>query len=384
VNSLELSTFIRKNERRIIAEWEAFARSVPIAEQMGREALRDHIVALLRFIADDLETHQTAWQQSEKSKGRGAETVENNDSAGESHAEQRFVGGFDTVEMISEFRALRASVIKLWDRDTAKTEANFESLIRFNEAIDQIMTESVVRYTEKINDARSLFLGTLMHDLRNPLNAVSQSAEILLSMGRLDNKQTQLVSQIGASTERIATLVSELIDEVRIRLGKGLPISPAPMNIEETAHQAAREIRAAYPQCSISLITMGDLEGVWDSARISQALSNLIGNAIQHGDPEATIYLEAKGKPDGVELSVRNKGEPIPPDVLPKIFDPLTRGKGIDRDESEMNSLGLGLFITKGIVESHGGSIDVASNATDGTTFTAWLPRVAEANHHTG
>ncbi|MGZ9108273.1 MAG: ATP-binding protein [Micavibrio sp.] len=379
---MELSTFIRKNEDRIIAEWEAFARSVPIAEQMNREALRDHVVALLRFIADDLETFQTEWQQSEKSKGRGLDAAENTDSAGESHAEQRFIGGFDTVEMISEFRALRASVIKLWDIDTTKTEANFKSLIRFNEAVDQIMTESVVRYTEKINDARSLFLGTLMHDLRNPLNAVSQSAELLLSIGHLDNKQTQLVSQIKTSTERVARLVSELIDEVRIRLGKGLPISPAPMNIEETAHQAVREIRAAYPNCTISLVTTGVLEGVWDSVRISQVLSNLIGNAIQHGDPEQTIYLQAKGMPDGVELSVQNKGDPIPPDVLPKIFDPLTRGKGKDRDEFKTNSLGLGLFITKGIIESHGGSISVVSNATDGTTFTAWLPRVAEANHH--
>ena len=365
------------NQTTIIAEWEKFARTVPIAENMDRAALRDHVVDLLKFIAKDLETHQTAWEQSEKSKGR-QDSEDTKDSPGEKHAEQRFTGGFDTVEMLSEFRALRASVIKLWDRDETQTERDFKDLVRFNEAIDQIMTESLARYSEKINDARTLFLGTLMHDLRNPLNAILMSAQFLLHLGNMDNKQIQLISQIEASTGRITNLVSALIDEVRIRLGKGVPLSPAPMNMEEAVHQAVREIRAANPQRRVSLVTAGNLEGQWDNDRIGQMLSNLMGNAIQHGIPEEEISVEAKEIPDGIMISVKNQGVPIPKALLPMIFDPLTRGMGKAQAQSASGSLGLGLFITKGIIEAHGGKIIVESTEAGGTIFTVQLPRAVQ------
>lgn len=343
---------------------------------MGRAALRDHITALLDFIALDLETYQSAQQSADKSKGRGPDAAAA-DSAGESHAEQRFIDGFDTVEMISEFRALRASIINLWTPNEKKAADNFADLVRFNESIDQILTESLVRYAEKITAARTLFLGTLMHDLRNPLNAVLASAQRLLRANNLDNRQTQLVSQIETSTGHIGDLVSFLIDEVRIRLHRGLPLSPAPMNMEEAVHAAVREIRAAYPQRTISLVTSGNLEVEWDDTRIAQLLSNLIGNAIHHGPPDDNISVTVKGVPGSVILTFHNNGTPIPAALLPRIFDPLTRGPLTPHKPGGSHSLGLGLFITQGIVEAHGGTIHAASDAASGTLFTVQMPRIA-------
>jgi signal transduction histidine kinase len=374
---MELAAFIRSKEEAIVAEWEAFAQTyLPSAAQMDRSALRDHIIGLLRFIAHDLETSQTERERSEKAKGQGPKEGGANDSAAETHADLRFTGGFDTVEMISEFRALRASVIKLWRAEWAKSETVdiLPDLLRFNEAIDQVMTESLSRFTDKVNHSGSLFVGTLVHDFRGPLVAVYNSAQALAAKGKLDDEQVKLVSEIETSTARIGRLVSSLIDAVRIRLAKGMPIAPAPMDMGTAVQEAAKEVQAAHPGRTISIETSGDLEGEWDRARVGQVLSNLIGNAVLHGLKTSAIAVAAKGAGQEVMLSVHNDGA-IPADAMATVFDPLPRGEDENRIQSEKAKLDLGLFITKGIVTAHGGKITVTSSEEEGTAFTVHLPR---------
>ena len=372
---MRLSAFIRSNEKAIVTEWESFARTYVIsAAQMEQVNLRDHIVGLLRFIAHDLETFETEPERSEKSKGQGPKGGGAEDSAAETHADLRFTDGFDTVEMISEFRALRASVVKLWSVKGAKTKRSVQELIRFNEAIDQVMTESVTRFTNKLNHSGDLFLGTLIHDFRNPLAAVYNCAAVLLLRGPLDDKQAQLVSQIETSSARINQLVSDLIDAFRVRLGKGMPISTAAMDIGTAVEQAAKEARAAHPGRKILVKTTGDLLGEWDLSRVEQVLSNLIGNAVQHGANNSSIDVSATAAETEVVLSVHNEGA-IPADTVASLFEPLTRGKDEKQDQSKSTSLGLGLFIAKEIVKAHGGELSVTSNEGEGTIFTAHLPR---------
>jgi signal transduction histidine kinase len=372
-----LAAFIRSKEEAIVAEWEAFAQTyLPSAAHMDRSALRDHIIGLLRFIAQDLETSQTERERSEKAKGQGPKEGGANDSAAETHADLRFTGGFDTVEMISEFRALRASVIKLWRAEWSKSETVdiLPDLLRFNEAIDQVMTESLSRFTDKVNRSGSLFVGTLVHDFRGPLVTVYNSAQALVVRGKLDDEQVKLVSQIETSTSRISRLVSSLIDAVRIRLDKGMPIAPAPMDMGTAVQEAAKEVQAAHPGRTILIETSGDLEGEWDRARIGQVLSNLIGNAVLHGLKTSAIAIAAKGAGQDVMLSVHNDGA-IPADAVATVFDPLPRGEDENRIQSEKAKLDLGLFITKGIVTAHGGKITVTSSEEEGTAFTVHLPR---------
>ena len=374
---MELAAFIRSNEDVIVAEWEAFAQTyLPSAAHMDRSALRDHIIGLLRFIADDLETSETERERSEKAKGRGPKEGGALDSAAETHAALRFTGGFDTIEMISEFRALRASVIKLWRAEWANTDAAdiLPDLLRFNESIDQVMTESLGRFTEKLTHSGSLFVGTLVHDFRGPLAAVDTSAKALLTRGKLDDEQAGLVSQIEASTSLISRLVSDLIDAVRIHLHKDMPIATAPMEIGSVVQEAVKEVQAAHPDRRISIETSGDLEGEWDRARVGQVLSNLIGNAVLHGSRTSAIDVAAKGAGHEVVLSVHTEGA-ISPEAIAAVFDPLPLGEDANPIQSEQARLDLGLFITKGIVNAHGGKITVTSSKEEGTTFAAHLPR---------
>ena len=381
---MDLAAFIRSNEDVIVEEWEAFAHAyVHSAAHMDRSALRDHIKGLLRFIADDLETPETERERSEKAKGQGPKAGGALDSAAETHAALRFTGGFDTIEMISEFRALRASVIKLWRSEWAEADASdiLPDLLRFDEAIDQAMTESLGRFTKKLTRSGSVFVGTLVHDFRNPLAAVHNSAQALLARRKLDDEQAGLVSQIETSTSVVKRLVSDLIDAVRIRLLEDLPIAPAPMDIGTAVQEAAEEAQATHPDRRISIETSADLEGDWDRARVGQVLSNLISNAVVRGLKTSAIHVAAKGAGHEVVLSVHVEGA-LSPDAIATVFDPVPRGEGADlprEDENPIQSenarLLLGLFIAQGIVTAHGGKITVTSSEQEGTTFAAHLPR---------
>lgn len=370
---MTLSEFIRLHKEEITQKWETFAKTVPVAKELSRKSLRNHISMLLDFIADDIATGQTASEQANKSQGQGV--TDSAEGGGITHGDARFLDGFDVVEMSSEFRALRASVLKLWQQHCTITEESFDDAERFNEAIDQLQMESLLQYNNAINQARALLLGTLVHDMRNPLGAASNSVELLKMTGNLDDEQLQLVEQIGRSTSTVTKLVGDLIDATRLHLGKGVPLKRAPMEMGESIKRAVAEANAMQPTREIIVETEGNLQGEWDGSRIAQVLSNLVGNALQHGSPDTPIEVAARGNSESVSLSVHSKGTPIATHALATVFDPLTRGEEEEQKKSSSTSLGLGLFISKEIVAAHGGKIDVTSTEEDGTTFVVWLPR---------
>ena len=170
-----LADFIRNNHSAIVREWIEFARTrSPASHEMSKLRLQDHVVDILDFIAADLKSPQTRAEQVDKSHGIIPEEGPFQQSAAEIHAALRLADGFDIDQMVSEYRALRASVVKLWvAQHKSLANTDIEDLTRFNEAIDQAVTESVAHYTKTINQSRNLFLGILGHDLRNPIGAAS-------------------------------------------------------------------------------------------------------------------------------------------------------------------------------------------------------------------
>lgn len=385
-NRIRLTDFIDKNEKQIVSEWESFARTLkPAANDMTPLALRDHIHEILLFIVGDIRSPQTQLQQAQKSQGKKKE--KSTTSAAQTHAALRLAGGFNIDQMVSEWRALRASVIKLWCK--ANTQMNATDIIdltRFNEAIDQEVAESVSHYTTKVGHSKNLFIGILGHDLLSPLNVISMSAQLMLNIGMpnerqtLNPRQTMLATQIYESTSRITEIVTTLLDVTRARFGYGLRVLRVPMDMGFITRQLVDETRVAHPTRRIVLKLSGDLRGKWDKARIGQVLSNLIGNAIEYSFQDSAIGITVKGTPNDVVLSVHNEGVPVPPEKMEILFEALTRAVSGEPGHPDGVHLGLGLYITKDIVTSHGGTIDVISSEEEGTTFTARFPRsVAEA-----
>jgi signal transduction histidine kinase len=318
-------------------------------------------------------------QQSGKSKGQhaGDEHGLRLDGASESHAIERLGSGFDLIEVVSEYRALRASVLRLWhESEPSPAERDVEELTRFNESIDQSVAKAVSSYTKRVDQARDLFLAILSHDLRNPLNSIAMSAQLIPQQSEPNVELSQTAAQISTSAQVMARMISDLLDYTRTRLGAGMPVSPAQMDLAPLCREVFDEFNSAHPSRAMSFDCDGDTTGEWDADRLRQAVSNLMGNAVQHGDPDGTIDLSLVGEPSEVILVIHNDGPPIPPGELPRIFQPLVRGSGDGKPRiNRPGSIGLGLYIAREIAKSHGGNIDVTSAEPAGTTFTVRLPR---------
>jgi len=278
--------------------------------------------------------------------------------------------------MIAEYRALRTSVLVLWmpPNDISK-DKEISDVIRFNEAIDQALAESVVSYSVAVDAARNVFLGILGHDLRSPLGAISLSAEVLLGANDLAPKQTKNVSRIFTSVKRATKIVGDLLDFTRTQLGSGIPVRKSEGDLVNACEDMVEEAKAYHPERHIDLMVHGNVRGEFDRSRIEQVVSNLISNAIQHGDTEAPITVTLESDQDVAVLSIHNAGDPIDEGALTSIFNPMIRHlKSGNIEYGSGAGLGLGLYIASAIVSAHQGSIEVHSVAGEGTTFRVRLP----------
>jgi len=376
---LRLAEFLTSHAGQILQAWDEFAATVKHeGKPLDQKVLRDHAAEILQTIAADLGTPQTDAQQVAKSKGDGAH--EAGETAAEVHADYRMMAGFAVDAMITEYRALRASVLKLWAESGCSDSepTNIQELIRFNEAIDQAIAESVGRYTGQIKKSTDLFIGILGHDIRNPLGTICMSAEYLVRSGQLSEKAA---APIINSALRINSLIEQVVDFTRAQSEGVMPVLRKPGNLADQLVKIVQESQVRHPTRQLRLESSGNFDGSWDEGRIGQLLSNLLGNAISYGSRNEPVTVKMWSTPQEVIFSVHNGGVPIDPQDLNRIFQPLVRGSqsGVGAERREPGGLGLGLYICKEIVSAHGGTLTVASTAREGTTFTVTMPRFPPA-----
>lgn len=374
-DTVRLSEFILNNMEVILQAWEEFARTIePPALTMDDVELRDHARQMLTAIAADLRTPQSDHQQSEKSKGNGPRGV--HDTAAETHAEARLQSGYTVEQLVSEYRALRSSVLVLW-AESAKTGmiSDMDDVSRFNEAVDQALAESVARYAKMVKRSQNMFLAILGHDLRNPLGTVITGASFITQATDIPSKFIVVATRIYNSGQRMTKLINDLIDFTRTHLGAGLPVRPKAADIAQLCANVVDELRTYHSERVIRLSAPTMLMAVFDNDRIAQVLSNVIGNAVQYGDGDGDVTVTIAEVDRAVLITVNNLGPLIEPKQLGSIFEPLVRLARNDADDYPAHgSLGIGLFIAREIVHAHHGSITVESAEGAGTTFTIRLP----------
>lgn len=369
---MRLADFIDANMPAILAEWQAFAASLlPAAEGLDASDLRDHASQVLHTFTRDLRTPQTRAEQSQKSKSRTPLLSGAPESAAQTHALLRVTEGFSVQQLVAEYRALRASVLRLWADAGAHGPEAMEDMGRFNEAVDQAIAESVDFFTTEVERWRALFLGMLGHDLRSPLNAVLLSARVIAAVGA-GTSVSPHTERLTRSAERMSQLLDDLLDFNRTSLNIGLRVIPEPIDLTAACADEVDMLRVALPDSPIDFTARGVTEGIWDGSRIKQSISNLVINAAKYGDPGGAIRVRLSADDVLVKLSVENSGPSIPPDLMPSLFEPLRR-YALAGSREEHVSLGLGLFIVRQIARAHGGDVTVQS-ADGHTCFTVMLP----------
>ncbi|AZP71976.1 HAMP domain-containing histidine kinase [Pseudomonas poae] len=372
---MRLPDFILQNLEPILQAWEDFARTIhtPGAD-LDREGLRDHAEQMLRAIVLDLRTTQTVQEQIDKAQGLAPQ--HDDETPAETHAMTRLMAGFSIDQMVSEYRALRTSVLSQWlDQVKHGTPLEVDDMNRFHEAIDQALAESIASYSRAVEASRNVFLGILGHDLRTPLGAILLGADMLRRSDTIGERSTRVATQIYTSVQRASQIVGDLLDLTRCQMGPGIPVKRVAVDLAPICERIVEEIRAFHPDAEIILHTKTQAFGLFDGPRIEQVFSNIISNAVQHGGARLPINVELTATAETVAFTVHNLGEPIPVDVLPFIFNPM--GRFSQRSVIEHGptaGLGLGLFIASEIVSAHQGSIEVESCAETGTVFRVSVP----------
>ncbi|HEF5873663.1 TPA: sensor histidine kinase [Burkholderia cenocepacia] len=371
---MRLADFIIRNMEPILVEWEAFAATLlPAARHMNSHGLRDHAREILSAVATDIATPQTRHAQHEKSLGRAPEPANASETAAQTHAVLRARRGFNINQLAAEYRALRASVLRLWIDACQPSPPDWDEMVRFNEAIDQALAESIAIFNEQVEQARNLLLGMLGHDMRTPLQTIQLTASYLAALNA-GEEVSEAAARLIRSGGRMQGLLDDLCDFNRTQLGLGINVVTRRIDLAQVLANVVDELRAGHPDREIDVAVSGDLRGEWDDQRMQQLLSNLVSNAVRYGTPGTPVRVTAAANDAEVLIEVGNHGPAIDRLTLDRIFDPLQRGRVRPERTGGDVGLGLGLFIANEIAKAHRGRIDARSDHTE-TVFAVRLPR---------
>ena len=270
-------------------------------------------------------------------------------------SEQRGPDGEPVSIRLALFRARNR---RDYERDLQAREA---------EAVSRLATE------QELSRLREQFIAVLGHDLRNPLASVVGGARILRREGQSE-KALKIIELMEASVDRMAGLIDDVMDFARGRLGSGISLLRRIEPLEPVLRQVVDELAASQPSRVIACDICAPGEISFDRGRLAQLVSNLLGNALTHGDPTRPVALKATVEDGVLRVALANAGAPIPPAVMERLFQPFFRGEV----RPSQQGLGLGLHIASEIARAHGGRIEVSSTEAE-TVFTFVMPLLVES-----
>jgi phosphoserine phosphatase RsbU/P len=279
----------------------------------------------------------------------------------------------------AEFRVYVPTGAPRWMRSKVRVLSSGGRATRMLGTMRDVTQElQMLEESRRAVDFQEQLVGIVSHDIRSPLGAIISWARIMAVGGPPPEEQQRTFKRITSAALRIERLTRLLLDFARARLGGGITLEPRRCDMRDLLQKVTHEFRIAYPDRSVLFEVEGeDSSGSWDPDRLGQVLSNLLENALKYSPPDTPVRLAARGDKEQVVLEVHNQGKPIPPELMPHIFEPFRRGPQASR--TAKTSYGLGLYIVQEIVLAHGGTIDVRSDIEEGTTFTVRLPRVPPA-----
>ena len=397
---MRLADFILANVEPILVAWESFARSIwPSGATADPAEVRDEAEDILRATAVDMLSDQTGAQQAEKSKGASPPWDEGVGltRASSTHGSDRVASGFELWAVIAEYRALRASVLRLWrESGPAPDLRDVDDVTRFNESIDQSLTHAVRSYVDRVerdraallanehasrreaeaaNRAKDVFLATLSHEMRTPHNAIVGWLS-LLRHEQADTRHFQEgLKVIERNTAAQLQLIDDVLDVSRIVSGK-LRVDIHPCELTDVINVGVNMMRPAAEARRITLNVQLDpsASGAWcDSVRIQQVVWNLVSNAVKFTPKGGRVDVTLSRERSSFQIQVMDNGQGISSELLPFVFDRFRQADSSTR--RRFAGLGLGLSIVKYIVEAHGGTVEANSPGEGkGSTFTVRLP----------
>ncbi len=353
---MHIAEFLEVAREPIMDAAVAFAQTIPALRDTDEKTLRDHIPRMLQTISADLRSTQSRTEAITKSHGNAPDAALRTSS--QTHGLLRAQSGITIDQLVAEFRALRSSVLRLWGDAYPPGPGAIEDIARFNEAIDQAVAESVQYYAEERERWRHIFLGIVGHDLRSPLNAIALTVEV---MQRGSDDPARHTTLLARGVKRLTSLLDSLLEYSKASLGAGMTLQRHPVDLAVVCLEEVELLRAAHPDAEILFEADGATVGEFDASRIGEALTNLVSNAIKHGDASQPCEVSVKGNDSSVRIMVENVGN-IAPHEFEMLFEPSRQRTALSAS-AERTHLGLGLFIVRQIARAHGGDVNGSCSA---------------------
>ncbi|MDI1330173.1 PAS domain-containing sensor histidine kinase [Pseudomonas sp.] len=265
-----------------------------------------------------------------------------------------------------------------YERELLSARKIAESLLLEKTAAEVALKRTQAELSDAYENAqrRALFaeqmVAIVSHDLKNPLTAIKMAADIL-ARGEHTSKEVKILGHISQSADRAERMIADLLDFALARVGRGIAITPASVDLHAFVSLSIDELRIAFPDATLLHQYSGSGSAYFDADRMQQIIGNLVANSVAYGDMNQPIIITSRLEEDQAVVSVRNQGAVIPTSLIATLFEPMTRGTETD---SHVRSVGLGLFIVKEIARSHGGDVSVRSSTEDGTTFAVHFPAI--------
>jgi signal transduction histidine kinase len=356
---------LRLNDK-IMKQWEARAIVEVTAAIPGNSlALRNSLPEFLRQIAGALstKTDRTAvrikWDRDESTR------------VGKKHGRERAGElNYTMDQLIFEYQLLRQAICNVMEEEAPLSELEREVITC---AVEQAVNDASTEFSETLSDIQEKFTYALAHDLRGPITSAVLSSQILIRSENSTEQQRKHANRIISSMDRMEIMISDLLDAGRIRAGEKLTLVTEACDIDQILRQTADELNQAEDR--IRWKSNGPLTGNWSKSGLRRVVENLVSNALKFSAPKSIITLSVKQTDAAVEISVHNQGEPIPAADQAVLFQQFRRA----RTAENKSGWGIGLSVVKGIVEAHGGRVEVESEKGTGTTFRVILPNAVRS-----
>jgi signal transduction histidine kinase len=362
--SHSVSESLKQNASKVMQLWEQKVRAeVTASAHQDSLVLQDSLPLYLDQLIDELSTHiyKTPAHLT-------ANTIEST-RIGKKHGQERAgYADYTLSQVIFEYHLLRQVIFEVLEDEVSLDTRDRDIIIS---SIEQAVNDTATQFSQTLQDIQDMFMVTLTHDLRNPLNVIKMGTQVIL--GRLEegDSNRDLAKRMIRSIDRLNAMIQNLLDASRLRAGYRLKLTLEEANLDKLVHDVIEDLRVAYGERFV-VISESSIRGNCNVKELRRVIENLAINAVKYGAPESPIRFALEQTKTQILLTIHNEGNPINLDAQSILFQQFRRSISAE----DQTGWGLGLFLAKNIIEAHQGTITVKSEEGKGTAFIIQLPKV--------
>ncbi|HZG37656.1 MAG TPA: HAMP domain-containing sensor histidine kinase [Nodosilinea sp.] len=366
--SKTVSESLQENSQKIMRLWEVRARNeVSASMHQNSLVLQNSLPLYLNHLADELSpqicrtSHQTATALLEKTR------------IGKQHGHERAgYADYSISQLILEYHILRQVIFQVLEEDAPLNARERDIII---DSIEQAVNDAASQFSQTLRDIQEMFMVTLTHDLRGPVNIVKMGTQLILRRFDRGDAYLDVTARMISAIDRMDAMIQNLLDASRLRAGQGLKLEFEECNLDKLLREVVEDLNFTYGERFIVVSDAG-IKGNSSPKQIRRVIENLANNAIKYGAPDAPITLTLQQTDTQIRLVIHNEGDPIPAEAQSILFQQFRRTISAE----DKSGWGLGLFLAKNIVKAHQGTIEIKSKENEGTSFIITLPKYSDGH----